>query len=67
MNIQKRKAISFKKFLQRIEKFLDINEAVTKEKTYYIYRIYTNSMLARGLNGYDAAQNKANHLRKQLG
>ena len=67
MNIQRRKAISFKKFLQRIEKFLDVSEAVTEEKTFYIYRTDTNSVLARGLNGYDAAQNKANQLRKQLG
>ena len=67
MSIQRRKAISFKKFLQRIQKFLDVSEAVTEEKTFYIYRTDTNSVLARGLNGYDAAQNKANQLRKQLG
>jgi hypothetical protein len=67
MNIQRRKAISFKKFLQRIEKFLDVSEAVTEEKTFYIYRADTNSVLAHGLNGYEAAQNKANQLRKQLG
>ena len=67
MNIQRRKAITFKKFLQRIQRFLDVSEAVTEEKTFYIYRTDTNSVLARGLNGYDAAQNKANQLRKQLG
>ena len=67
MSIQKRKAISFKKFLQRIQKFLDVSEAVTEATTFYIYRTDTNSVLARGLNGYDAAQNKANQLRKQLG
>ena len=67
MSIQRRKAISFKKFLQRIQKFLDVSEAVTEATTFYIYRTDNNSVLARGLNGYDAAQNKANHLRKQLG
>ena len=67
MSIQRRKAISFKKFLQRIQKFLDVSEAVTEATTFYIYRTDTNSLLARGLNGYDAAQNKANQLRKQLG
>ena len=67
MSSQRRKAISFKKFLQRIQKFLDVNEAVTEATTFYIYRTDTNSVLARGLNGYDAAQNKANQLRKQLG
>ena len=40
---------------------------LSEEKTFYIYRTDTNSVLARGLNGYDAAQNKANQLRKQLG
>ena len=69
MSIQRRKAISFKKFLQRIQKFqfLDVSEAVTEATTFYIYRTDNNSVLARGLNGYDAAQNKANQLRKQLG
>ena len=42
---------------------IDLSEATT----FYIYRTDNNSVLARGLNGYDAAQNKANHLRKQLG
>ena len=51
----------------RFQKFLDVNEAVTEATTFYIYRTDNNSVLARGLNGYDAAQNKANQLRKQLG
>ncbi len=67
MSIQKPKAISFKKFLQRVQKFLDVNESVKEATTFYIYRTDNNSVLARGLNGYDAAQNKANQLRKQLG
>ena len=67
MSIQRRKAISFKKFLQRIQKFLDVSETVTEATTFYIYRTDNNSVLARGLNGYDAAQNKANQLRRQLG
>ncbi len=42
---------------------IDLSEATT----FYIYRTDNNLVLARGLNGYDAAQNKANQLRKQLG
>ena len=42
---------------------IDLSEATT----FYIYRTDNNSVLAHGLNGYDAAQNKANQLRKQLG
>ena len=42
---------------------IDLSEATT----FYIYRTDNNSVLARGLNGYDAAQKKANQLRKQLG
>ena len=42
---------------------IDLSEATT----FYIYRTDNNSVLARGLNGYDSAQNKANQLRKQLG
>ena len=67
MSIQRRKAISFKKFLQRIQKFLDVSEAVTEEKTFYVYRTDTNLVLARELNGYNTEENQANQLRKQLG
>ena len=42
---------------------IDLSEATT----FYIYRTDNNTVLARGLNGYDATQNKANQLRKQLG
>ena len=42
---------------------IDLSEATT----FYIYRTDDNSVLARGLNGYDAAQNKAHQLRTQLG
>ena len=42
---------------------IDLSEATT----FYIYRTDNNTVLARGLNGYDAAQNKANQLRNQLG
>ena len=67
MIIQRRKAISFKKFLQRIQKFLNVSEAVTEEKTFYVYRTDTNLVLARELNGYNTEENQANQLRKQLG
>lgn len=33
----------------------------------YIYGTDTNQVLARGVDGFEAAKDKANHLRRQLG
>ena len=35
--------------------------------SFYIYRTDTNAVLARGVQGYDAAKDKANELRKKYG
>ena len=34
--------------------------------SFYIYRTDTNAVIARGIQGYDAAKDKANELRKRL-
>ena len=35
--------------------------------TFYVYRTDTNAVLARGIDGYEAAKTRANDLRKQYG
>ena len=35
--------------------------------SFYIYRTDTNAVLARGVQGYEAAKDKANQLRKKYG
>jgi len=34
--------------------------------SFYIYRTDTNAVIARGVQGYEAAKDKANELRKRL-
>jgi hypothetical protein len=38
-----------------------------EESTFYVYRTDTNTVLARGVQGFEAAKTKAKQLRKQLG
>ena len=40
---------------------------LTEETTFYIFRTDTNAVLARGVQGFDAAKEKANQLRKSHG
>ena len=40
---------------------------LTEENTFYIYRTDTNTVLARGIAGFEAAKAKANQLRKSHG
>jgi hypothetical protein len=40
---------------------------LNEEATFYIYRTDTNSVLARGIRGYDAAKVRANQIRRQFG
>ena len=42
-------------------------EDLAEENTFYVFRTDTNSVLARGIQGFEAAKSKANDLRKQNG
>ena len=41
--------------------------AVSEEHSFYIFRTDTNAVLARGIQGFEAAKNRANELRKSNG
>ena len=41
--------------------------AIEEEHSFYIFRTDTNAVLARGIQGFDAAKEKANQLRKSHG
>jgi len=41
--------------------------AVTEEHSFYIFRTDTNAVLARGIQGFEAAKSRANELRKSQG
>ena len=43
-----------------LEEFLELDE----ESTFYIYRTDTNAVLARGIQGFEAAKARANQIRK---
>ena len=41
--------------------------ALLEDLSFYVFRTDTNSVLARGIQGFEAAKSKANDLRKQNG
>ena len=44
----------------------DLIDKLLESYQFYVYRTDTNQVLARGINGYEAAKDKANQLRKSL-
>jgi hypothetical protein len=42
-------------------------EELEEEHSFYVYRTDTNAVLARGIQGFDAAKSRANELRKSHG
>ena len=66
-NKPSKKAISFHQFLQKVQQALSLSEQRLKESSFYIYRTDTHQVLARDVDGFDAAKEKANRLRHQLG
>jgi hypothetical protein len=41
--------------------------AISEERSFYIFRTDTNAVLARGIQGFEAAKSRANELRKHHG
>lgn len=66
-NKPSRKAITFHKFLQRVNRFMSLSEAYLEESQFFIFRTDNHHILARDIDGFEAAKTKANHLRRQLG
>ena len=62
-----KEAITFQKFLQKIKQHLSIDTSCLEEGLFYIYRTDTHQVLARGIEGFDAAKQRANALRKHYG
>ena len=62
--------ITFKEFrqqlIERVDHALDLDEYLTldEDSTFYIYRADTNAVLARGIQGFEAAKARANQIRK---
>jgi hypothetical protein len=53
--------ISFKEFRQKCRL---IEERLDEENTFYVFRTDTNSVLARGIKGFEAAKERASQIRK---
>ena len=62
-----KKAISFYQFLQKVKQSLSLSEQLLQASVFYIYRTDTHQVLARDVDGFEAAKDKANRLRHQLG
>lgn len=59
-------AISFKYFLQRVKRSLDLDKEKIAE-SFYIYRTDNNAVLAHNISDFDEAKFRATQLRKTLG
>ena len=59
--------ISFKDFMKILSTLKSSACCVNENHSFYIYRADTHQVLARGLDGYEAAKTAANHLRHSLG
>lgn len=60
-------AITFQRFLQKVKKHLSFDTSCLEERLFYVYRTDTHQVLARGIDGYDAAKQRANQIRHQHG
>ena len=59
--------ISFKDFMTILNKLKTSTCCVNENHSFYIYRADTHQVLARGLDGYEAAKTAANRIRHSLG
>ena len=59
--------ITFKDFMKILSTLKSSSCCVNENHSFYIYRADTHQVLARGLNGYEAAKTAANQLRHSLG
>jgi len=59
--------ISFRSFMKIINKLRSSSQCVSEAYLYYVYRADTRQVLARNLDGYEAAKTRANQIRQQFG
>jgi len=53
--------------LQRVIRENRVKTVISEKTSFYIYHTDTNAVLARGIQGFEAAKAKANELRKSKG
>jgi hypothetical protein len=68
----KRVLVAIKKARKREElpsalNLADAPLAISEDHSFYVYRTDTNAVLARGIQGFEAAKSRANELRKSHG
>jgi hypothetical protein len=59
--------LTFKDFMQILKKLKSSTCCVKENHSFYIYRADNHQVLARGLDGYEAAKTAANNIRTSLG
>ena len=57
--------ISFRQFMAILNKLKSSSCCVNENHSFYVYRVDTNQVLARGLDGFEAAKSRANQIRQQ--
>jgi hypothetical protein len=57
--------ISFRQFMALLNNLKSSTCCVNENHSFYVYRVDTNQVLARGLDGFEAAKSRANQIRQQ--
>jgi len=57
--------ISFRQFMAILNNLKSSTCCVNENHSFYVYRADTNQVLARGLDGFEAAKSRANQIRQQ--
>ena len=57
--------ISFRQFMEILNNLKSSTCCVNENHSFYVYRADTHQVLARGLDGFEAAKSRANQIRQQ--
>lgn len=66
-SIKEKQLKTFSEFYNQCKAITEANLSALEETVFYIFRSDNNAILARNINGFDAAKEMANQLRKKLG
>jgi hypothetical protein len=66
-SIKEKQLKTFIEFYKQCKALTEANLIALEETVFYVYRTDNNAVLARNIDGFDAAKEMANQLRKKLG
>jgi hypothetical protein len=66
-SIKEKQLKTFSEFYNQCKAITEANLCALEETVFYVYRTDNNAVLARNIDGFDAAKEIASQLRKKLG